>query len=368
MDTTDPDIRFDNNGVCHHCHEYDRVVATQVFPGREGEARLGRIVDTIRREGSGKPYDCVIGVSGGVDSTFVAHKVNDLGLRPLAVHLDNGWNTEAAAENIRNAVGRLGIDLETVVLDWEEFRDLQIAFLRASTPDSEIPTDHAIVSVLRVTAERYGIRYIISGFNARTESHLPPAWSQGHYDWRYVRSVHQRFGTVPLRTYPRTPWLAYHRSYFAQARLDLLNYVDYVKADAVGLLQAKLGWQQYGGKHHESVYTRFYQGYILPRKFGYDKRRTHLSSLICSGEVSRQDALCELEKAPYSIELQENDRVEVSRKLGLSGAEFDEIMALPRRMFWDYPSYAKLYRTTAYRALLGTYRFVRGRSRGLNAK
>lgn len=362
MDTSDPDIEFDTEGMCHHCRRYDEAIDQLVYPGEIGRRRLNEVIQTIKREGAGKDYDCVIGVSGGVDSTYVAYKVKELGLRPLAVHLDNGWDSELAVKNIENALRTLDIDLDTHVLDWEEFRDLQLAFLKASTPDSEIPTDHAIVSVMRKAAERINVRYIISGFNARTESHLPPAWSQGHYDWKYIRSVHQRYGMVPLKSYPRTGLIAYHRSYFTQVRLDILNYLDYVKKDAMKVLEGELGWKYYGGKHYESIYTRFYQGYMLPKKFGYDKRRTHLSSLICSGEITRAEALRELEVEAYPAQLQQEDREYVTKKLGLSDAQFEEIMALPRKSYWDYPSYGELYRTRVYRGLQGAYRNLRRRS------
>lgn len=361
MDTTDPEIEFDQDGVCHHCKRYEQMVRDHVHMGEVGARRLGAFVDVIQRDGAGKPFDCVVGLSGGVDSTFVAYQTKALGLRPLLVHLDNGWNSREAAQNIERAVAALGLELYTHTLDREEFRDLQIAFLRASTPDSEIPTDHAIWSLLRIVAEKHGIRHVISGFNVRTESHLPPAWSQGHYDWKYIKTVHRRFGTVPLKTFPHTNFWAYHRSYFTLKRLDLLNYIDYVKQDAMRLMERELGWQYYGGKHYESIYTRFYQGYILPRKFGFDKRKTHLSSLICSGEITREEALAELEREAYPAELQREDLAFVVQKLGLSEAEFDRIMASPKRSYWDFPSYGRFYRSGVYRGVLGLYRAVRQR-------
>ena len=363
MDTTDPDITFDANGECIHCRRYDETVRRRVFSGAEGRRRLDEIAARIKQEGAGRKYDCIIGVSGGVDSTYVAYVVKQLGLRPLAVHLDNGWDSELAVKNIENVLKTLDIDLYTYVLDWNEFRDLQLSFLKASTPDSEIPSDHAIVAIMRIMAEKYGIRYVISGQNVRTESHLPPAWSQGHQDWKYIRSVHARFGRVKLRTFPRTGFLAWHRSYFSQTRLDVLDFVDYVKADAMKVLERDLGWRYYGGKHYESIYTRFYQGYILPKKFGYDKRKTHLSSLICSGQITRDEALRELKTEIYPADIQKQDREYVVKKLGLTDTQFEEIMRLPRKSFWDYPSYARMYASAPYRMLLGAYRALRGPSR-----
>jgi len=340
MDTTDPDIQFDEHGVCNHCHTYDRMVREYVVDGEEGLRRLEQVAGKIRKEGQGRAYDCIIGVSGGVDSTYVAYRVKQLGLRPLAVHLDNGWDSELAVKNIEQTLKHLGIDLYTHVLDWEEFKDLQVAFLRASTPDSEIPTDHAIWALLGNMAEKIGIRYIISGFNVRTESHLPRAWSQGHFDWGYIRSIHRKFGKVKIKTFPYQNFPTFYRRMFMHKRVDILNYLDYDKQTAMQFLEKELGWKYYGGKHFESIYTRFYQGYILPGKFGYDKRRAHLSSLVCSGAVSRTEALNELEQPAYSPAMQEEDREYVVKKLGLTDMEFEDIMNAPKKSYWDYPSYA----------------------------
>jgi N-acetyl sugar amidotransferase len=343
MDSTDPDIQFGVDGICHHCRAYDESVRARVFSGEEAKRRLAALVDEIKRGGRGKPYDCIIGISGGVDSTYVAYAVKRvLGLRPLAVHLDNGWDSELAVKNIEQVLNKLGIELYTEVLDWDEFRDLQLAFLRSSTPDSEIPSDHAIVSVLYRLAHKQGLRHILSGNNVRTESHHPPAWSQGHYDWRYIASLQKRFGTRPLKTFPHRN--AFNLIYDARTIqwIDVLNYLDYKKADALKVLEQDLGWKYYGGKHYESIYTRFYQGYILPKKFGFDKRKMHLSSLICSGEITREQALAELKKPTYPEDLQASDREYVIKKLGISEADFESIMRAPPKKFSDYPSYANM--------------------------
>jgi N-acetyl sugar amidotransferase len=359
MDTTDPDIEFDENGVCNHCHQYDEQTKNKVFSGPEGQRKLKEIVDKIKRDGANKQYDCVIGVSGGVDSTYVAYKVKELGLRPLAVHLDNGWDSELAVQNIERTLKKLEIDLYTHVIDWEEFKDLQLAFLRASTPDSEIPSDHAIVSLMCQMARKIRVKYIILGYNTRTESHLPKAWSQGHFDWKYIQHVHQQFGTSELKTFPHMDkWL--FLSYRAtQKWINILDYLDYVKTDAMQFLQNELGWKYYGGKHYESIYTRFYQGYILPTKFGYDKRKTHFSSLICSGEITREQALTELEKEPYPLNLQEEDKAYVIKKLDLTAAEFEDIMTRPKKTYHDYPSYNSFYKGPIYRGLYRVHRLFK---------
>jgi N-acetyl sugar amidotransferase len=338
MDTTDPDIVFDGNGVCNHCHTYDRMVREYVVDGDEGLRQLDMLAEKIRRGGRNKKYDCIIGVSGGVDSTYVAYRVKQLGLRPLAVHLDNGWDSELAVKNIEETLKRLNIDLYTEVLDWEEFKDLQVSFLKASTPDSEIPTDHAIVALLANMAEKIGVRYIIIGNNVRTETHLPRAWSQGHFDWKYISGLQKRFGSRPLKTFPHFNFFTYYRRMLTQKRIEILNYLGYNKKDALRVLQDELGWRYYGGKHYESIYTRFYQGYILPNKFGFDKRRSHLSSLVCSGEISRQQALDELKVPTYAPSMQEEDREYVVKKLGLAEEEFTAIMQAPKKSYWDYPS------------------------------
>lgn len=342
MDTTDPNIVFDENGVCNHCHDHDRLMKQKVVTGKAGEEHLQKLVDEMKRGGRGKPYDCLIGVSGGVDSTYVAYLVKKMGLRPLAVHMDNGWDSELAVKNIEETLKRLGIDLHTEVLDWEEFKGLQVAFLKSSTPDSEIPSDHAIWAVLGDLADKLKVKYIVSGFNVRTETHLPRAWSQGHFDWKYIRSVNQLFGRGRLKTFPHIGFFTYYRRLLTHRRVDILNYIDFNKTEAMKILEQELGWRYYGGKHYESIYTRFYQGYILPTKFGYDKRRSHLSSLICSGETTRDTALKELDKPTYQPTMQEEDREYVVKKLGLTDDEFESILNAPKKTFWDYPSYGRV--------------------------
>ncbi len=359
MDTSDPDIIFDDQGVCNHCHNYELMVRKLVRVGEDGKRELEQVVNKIKYDGKGKKYDCLIGVSGGVDSTYVAYLVKKYGLRPLAVHLDNGWDSELAVANIHKTLNLLDIDLHTHVIDWVEFKDLQLAFLKASTPDSEIPSDHAIVSLMYQFADQMGIKYVISGRNVRTETHVAGAWSTGHFDWKYIQSVHRQFGTIPLKSYPHRTQFQEELYRLRQTWFDILNYVDYIKGDAIKVLEQELGWQYYGGKHFESIYTRFFQGYILPVKFGYDKRRGHLSSLICSGETTREDALMELEKPPYSISLQESDREYVIKKLGLTDAEFQEILELPRKNIYCYPSYARDQLTFAGRMLNAVYSIPR---------
>jgi hypothetical protein len=259
--------------------------------------------------------------------------------------MDNGWNSEQAVRNVENIVQKLGIDLHTEVLDWEEFKNLQLAFLRASTPDSEIPTDHAIVATLYRLAARYGVRWLPEGSNIATEMMVPAIWSHGHSDWRYIKSLNDTFGGGRrLKSFPHYSYFDYLVKFPKIQRIErfpILNYVPYQKKAAMELLKKEFGWEYYGGKHYESIYTRFYQGYILPVKFGFDKRLSHLSCLVNNREITREEALVEMEKPAIEPAQLREDRAFVLKKLGLSEREFEDIMALPRKTFWDYPSYER---------------------------
>jgi N-acetyl sugar amidotransferase len=341
MDTSDPDISFDSLGVCNHCQSYDENLPKRVHRGADAEIMLHKLVNSIKKSGQKREYDCLIGVSGGVDSTYVAMLVKDLGLRPLAVHFDNGWNSELAVDNIKKTLDVLGIDLVTYVVDWEEFRSLQIAFLKASTPDGEIPTDHAITALLFMKASEHGIKYIISGMNYATEAISIPLWAYGHMDWKYIKAVNKMFGDRKLISYPHLNF--YQLAWWSLVKrihvVSILNFVDYRKEDAMAMLVNRLGWKYYGGKHYESIYTRFYQGYILPTKFNIDKRIAHLSNLVLSGQMKRFEAISELDKNEY-IEsgLFLEDKAYVSKKLGIGDVGLAEVIALDKKTFRSYPN------------------------------
>lgn len=355
MDTTDPDIKFDENGHCSHCNHYEKIIQNDNYIKKRKDGSLNRLIAEINRKDDRKKYNCIVGVSGGVDSTYVAYIVKKLGLRPLAVHLDNGWNSEMAVSNMKKILGKLDIDLYNYNADYKEFYDLQLAFLKASTPDSEIPTDHAIVALLNKVAVRKNIKYIISGTNIATEGGGVAAWSQGHGDWRYIKSVYKKFGKgYSLKSFPHYGLFRFIYNILIKRIkwISILDYLDYNKSDAMIILNNELDWEYYGGKHYESIYTRFVQGHILPKKFGFDKRRLHLSSLIWSGQMSRDEALEEISKADYPVKLQEEDRRLVEEKLGISHEEFETIMNEPTKSFWDYPSYKKIFK---YKKLLSVY-------------
>jgi N-acetyl sugar amidotransferase len=338
MDSSDSDIKFDANGVCNHCKSYEERLNSRIYTLGERENKLKKLLENIKRKAKNKEYDCIIGISGGVDSTYVAYLTKKLGLKPLAVHFDNGWNSELAVSNIEKVLNKLDIDLLTYVIDWEEFRDLQKSFLYASTPDGEIPTDHAINALLFKEASKRNIKYIINGMNFATESIAVKSWAYGHSDWTYINDVHNKYGKIKLKKYPY--FSLFHLFYWTFIKnikvISILNYIDYRKSYVMEVLQNELGWIYYGGKHYESVYTRFFQGYILPNKFGIDKRKGHLSDLIYSGQITREEAINELSKDIYPPNLFNDDFLFVKKKFSLNDAEFGKIMTSPIRSYKDF--------------------------------
>lgn len=345
MDTSDPQIRFDDEGVCNHCKNAEKRFRNQLLPLNDRRKALEDLVLRIKREGKNNEYDCIIGLSGGIDSSTTAYHVKRLGLNPLAVHLDNGWDTELAVDNIKILCEKLQIDLYTHVIDWDEFRRIQLSFLRASVPNCEIPTDHAITALLFKTARRRNVRFILSGSNLVTEAIMPISWTYYNQDLKHMRSIHKLYSNNKLITMPTISLFDY--LYYILIRrirqIPFLNFVDYNKDEAKELLRKELGWRDYGGKHHESVWTRFYQGYYLPAKFGYDKRRPHLSTLICSGQMTRDQALAELTTHAYSDDLLRSDMEFVVKKFALSREEFERIIEQPNKDHGEYPGHHFLF-------------------------
>lgn len=334
MDTSDPDIVFDENGVCNHCKTAEHTI-TEAKKNKE-QFNLDHYIETVIQDGKGKEYDCIVGISGGVDSGYTLHLAKQYGLRPLAVHYDNGWDMAVSVCNIRTMLETMNVDLYTYVVNWEEFRELQLAFFRASVPDMEIPTDHMIYPVLGYVAHKYKVKHIWIGMNTESESILPKAWSQGHNDWKYIKDVFKKYGNGHIRTYPYFTRADYDYFWRNYKYFSILNYVDYDKEKAKRLLIDHYGWQDYGGKHCESFYTKFYQTYILPKKFGFDKRRAHLSSLIMSGRMTREEALSELEQCPYDDETISFDIEYFCEKMNITEAEYERIMSLPIKSYHDY--------------------------------
>lgn len=334
----DPDIVFDEKGISNYYYEFNKAYALNVHPGEEGERLFKEMAETITKEGENKPYNCIMGLSGGVDSTYVAYVAKKYGLRPLAVHFDNGWNSELAVKNIENIVQKLGFDLHTFVINWDEFKDLQLAYLKASVIDIEAITDHAIFATLYRMAGEMGIKYILSGTNVQTENTLPKSWIHSKTDHVNIKSIHKAFGKVPLKTYPFMDGKV--KRYYQQVKgvrsISIPNYFEYNKAKVKELIQQELGWRDYGGKHYESIWTRFYQGYILPEKFKVDKRKAHLSDLIFCKQISKEEAMQELAKPIYDPAVFKEDYDFVLKKLGLTADEFQTIMKKPPVSHYTY--------------------------------
>lgn len=329
----DPDIRFDEQGVSNYWTEAEAKKPKFQLSESESAEKQRALVEMIKKEGKGKEYDCLIGLSGGVDSSYVAVWAKENGLRPLAVHFDNGWNSEIAVSNIKNICDKLDIELYTYVVDWEEFLDLQRAFIKASVVDIEMLTDNSHKAVSLSVAKEFGIKYLLSGANFATENIMPPSWNWNKQDLTNIKAIHKQFGERPMKSYKsisQTKWLFMKYTSMGLHYLTPLNLINFRKSDAMEELKEKVGWKYYGGKHYESVWTKFYQAYILPTKFNIDKRKIHLSSLILNKEISREEALLEMSKPLYNAEELKRDRQFVLKKLKFSEAEFEKIMAKPR--------------------------------------
>jgi N-acetyl sugar amidotransferase len=340
MDTSDPEITFDDEGNCNHCREFLRTRAAYVYRGEESDATLSRAIESIQTAGKGKPFDCIIGISGGVDSSYLLYTAKQKGLRPLAVHLDNGWDSETAVSNIQKVVSKLDLDYESYVLNWEEFRGLQLAFLRASVPEAETPTDVAIVGALHHFAAKYGIKYMISAGNQATEGILPKSWHYNARDLKYFNHITSTFGAKRLRTFPTFGYQKeiYFKFIKGISTLYLLNYVPYDHLAAIQLLDGEFDYHYYGQKHYESRYTRFIQSYYLFEKFGIDYRRATYSAQICSGQIGREEALEGLGSKPYCENAVDEEKEYVAKKLGITREELERIIDLAPKWYWDYPN------------------------------
>jgi N-acetyl sugar amidotransferase len=347
MDTSDPQIKFDDKGNCNHCSSaLDRAEKTW-FPGKSGEKILDKITGRIKYEERNKEFDCIIGLSGGVDSSYLAYLAVSKGLRPLVVHVDCGWNSEQAVKNIENVVKKLNIELHTFVVNWEDMKDLQRAFFKASLPDQDIPQDHAIFAALYNFADQNNIKYVLNGLNFATESIMPENWGYQAMDYRHLKEIHKKFGEKKIYDYPHVSFFKRYIYYTLIKKMRIinpLNYIDYRKDDVIEIMKRELGWEYYGGKHYESRFTKFFQSYYLPVKFNFDKRRAHLSSLIISGQMTRDEALTKMKENVYSLNEIENDLEFVAKKLDWSPKEFKEIIDLPPHRHQDFQTNESLFR------------------------
>lgn len=347
MDTTDSAIIFDDKGVCDHCNTFDTKVNPNWFTGARGEKELRQLVQNIKASGKGKDFDCIIGMSGGIDSSYLTYIATEFGLRPLVFHVDAGWNSQEAVNNIEKLVDKLGLDLYTEVIDWAEMRDLQLSFFKAGVPHIDTPQDHAFFATMYKFSEQHNIKYILTGANLSTECiRNPIEWMYYQSDSIQLRDIHAKFGARPLVNYPVTSilrhkiWLPYFKGIKV---VRPLNMVEYDKAAAVKLLTEKFGWQPYPQKHFESRFTRFYEGYWLPRKFGYDTRKVQFSSLIVTGQMTREEALAKL-KVPALDEATIRQEFEyVANKLEISTDELSSYLDAPNKTYRDYKSQEAIY-------------------------
>ncbi len=341
MDTSDMDIVFDESGRCNHCKDFEQVLAQPRYDKEKAAQKLNELIERIKNKGSRKKYDCLVGISGGVDSCYTAYLCHSWGLKPLLVHMDNGWNSDTAVKNVRKMVEKLGCDYVSYVLDWREFRDIQLAFLKSSIVDLEMPTDIAIAASLYETANKYGIKYIVSGGNFSAEGILPLTW--GYHvlkDEKLYRHIVRKFSGTPIRKTPVVGLAGEIRYKFLHGIKTVypLNLIHYDKGEAKKFLIQEFGWQDYGGKHHESKITGFWQSYVMPTKYNMDYRRATLSSQIVSRQVSREQALEELKNLPYKPENLEADSQYIAKKYGISQEEFKNCLSLPPKTYKDFPN------------------------------
>lgn len=341
----DPDILINDHGVCNHCITFD-FEFNKLPKGINREKELDSIIKKIKLKGIGKNYDCLLGVSGGVDSSYLAYLCSIYGLRPLIIHFDNGWNSELSVLNIQNLLDKLGFDFETLVINWDEFKDLQLSYFKAGVVDLEFPTDHAILASMFKIAKKHNIKFVLSGHNVVTEgTYLPKSWVHSKLDYLNLKDIHKQYGSIKLKTYPYLSFIKrlynFYNSQFEY--IQLLNLVDYNKFEVKKKLVSELSWKDYGGKHFESIFTRFYQGYILPNKFNIDKRVFHYSCLVQSEQITREHAIKLLQEPIYDKNLLESDKKYVLKKLNFNEATFEDYMRAPIRKHNEFKSEQKYW-------------------------
>lgn len=348
MDTSDSKIRFDEFGVCDHCRTFYQRTLPNWHTGDRGQQELSELLERVKEAGRGREFDAIVGLSGGIDSSYLTYLCKrEFGLNPLVFHVDAGWNSELAVHNIQQLIEGLDLDLYTEVIDWEEMRDLQLAFFRSGVPHIDTPQDHAFFATMYKFAEEHGVPFILTGANLATESiNNPTEWMYYQSDSTQILDIHQRFGQRPLRTFPLTSILR-HKVYLRYVKgirvVRPLDYIPYDKEKAIKLLVEEFGWQPYPQKHFESRFTRFYEGFWLPSRFGFDTRRVQFSSLILSRQMTRAEALEELRKFPYDPATIHHDFEFIAKKLGISTEELWKYHQAPKRTHRDYKSQHLLY-------------------------
>lgn len=356
MDTTAEDIVFDENGVCNYCTDFLKRLSKYVVPDPvERKQRLEALVHRVKQQGKGKRYDCIVGVSGGVDSSYTLVNAVRLGLRPLAVHMDSGWNAEVAANNIANLVRNLNVDLYTHVIDWPEIRGLMESMFAADVRDVEVLYDNALAGVVYSQAAKHGLHYILAGSNMHTEGvAIPKEWTWNKMDKRNIVAISKQFGGPKLKTFPAIGTFKYIKHILVDRAhwIAFLDYIDYRKNEAMEVLRRDYGYKPYAYKHYESVFTRFWQGYMLPEKLGYDKRKPHLSTLVMTGQMTRDEAIAKLKEIAYPSQKElDSDRHYFLKKMGWSEQKLVDYLSRPEIRHDAYPSEAALWES-----LLALYR------------
>lgn len=348
MDTTDSKIVFDENGVCDHCLDFEQNVKPNWHTDERGDAELKKIIAKIKEDGKGRDFDCIIGMSGGADSSYLLHvAVKEYGLRPLVFHVDGGWNSQIAVNNINVMIEKLGLDLYTEVINWEEMKDFQLAYFKAGVANIDVPQDHAFVATLYNFAAKYKIKYILNGGNISTECvRNPLEWIYYGTDMAQIRDIRKQFGTNPMKTYPFSSVLR-HKLYLRYIQkvqvVKPLNYFPYIKEQAMQVLADEYGWIPYPQKHFESRFTKFYEGYWLPKKFGFDTRKVQYSSLILTGQMIREDALEKLKTPAISDDDAKHDFEYIATKLGISVEELQNYFDQPNKTYKDYKNQQSLF-------------------------
>lgn len=348
MDTTDSKIVFDENGVCDHCLDFEQNVKPNWHTDERGDAELKKIIAKIKEDGKGRDFDCIIGMSGGADSSYLLHvAVKEYGLRPLVFHVDGGWNSQIAVNNINVMIEKLGLDLYTEVINWEEMKDFQLAYFKAGVANIDVPQDHAFVATLYNFAAKYKIKYILNGGNISTECvRNPLEWIYYGTDMAQIRDIRKQFGTNPMKTYPFSSVLR-HKLYLRYIQkvqvVKPLNYFPYIKEQAMQVLADEYGWIPYPQKHFESRFTKFYEGYWLPKKFGYDTRKVQYSSLILTGQMTREEALEKLKTPAISDDDAKHDFEYIATKLDISVDELQKYFDQPNKTYKDYKNQQSLF-------------------------
>jgi N-acetyl sugar amidotransferase len=364
MDTTSVGIQFDSSGVCSHCQRFDSYVRPQLLNSQQKTEGLKALLDDVKLAGKGLKYDCLIGLSGGVDSSYVVYLAKKHGLRPIIVHFDNGWDSELAVRNIESIIKNTGFDYYNYIVDWEEFRDIQRAYFKASVVDVEVPTDMGIQSLIPRLAIKFNVPFVLFGENIETESTMGYGWNFDKMDRSNFEDIYKKYGGRPLKTFPYLSPLLRLRFKFKKIKLvNILAFDECNYFKIKELLNREFGWRDYGVKHGESVFTKFYQSYYLLKKFGFDKRRAHLCDQINSGHIQRQQALAVLDKPVYlSLEDEKNELEYVINKLGFSEKEFSEILNLPCRTHSEF-KIGKMYGSfidKVFLILIGAIKKLRG--------